>query len=929
MLGEPEALVAPAVPRAARDRASCGAPRARVEPSTIGARSSTESGGRAICPRVPAGTTLDCGGAEAQSSAPTPPSMPTMVGRARTGLASRRRRFRVLARRFVRRRRRAGRTRRGRTAGGCCRSTSSPSSSPTSRSRTPRARCCTCASSRGAPSRRGSSSRSVAEIGGSGTRSGARRSTIASSDARGDRGRAAARRSPTASTSDREATVADLYPRLVDQIARDRLVAAGVKLGDASRIGRRTAIDSFLARAVVARSGAAARTRATPALERRLTRWVDDGLARGEGDDRGGSACISTSARAARSRSSCGCTPTTTRRSACRCRSSGRRATTRSRSCATGDPVGDLEREFAELRPLLADGGDRVRRGAAVRECELDAETVVVLPARPDAAARGARRAGRAADGVAARADAAARERDRAQRAARATQRPAVDVGARRRSTGGSRSATSELTRRSCARSRRRRARSSRSTAAGRRCARRREARAALPRADGSRASASSQLVRARLGPRDRRGGARAGGRCRSTARSRAAPASDARFRRCGRRRGCGTTCSRSRSRGTGGCGCSAISVSAAMLADDMGLGKTVQAIAMFVSERAQFGREALGPTLVVCPMSVARQWVRELIASRPVCACICITARRGSRTRRCTRKAHATSTSSSRRTTSRRATSRRCSSSTGTGCSRRGAGREEPADRRARSLRLLRARRRVAMTGTPIENRLGELWAIMDLLNPGLLGSREWFNRAFARADRARRTTSTALERLRGIVRPFILRRAKDEPEVELDLPPITVGKDYCRLTIEQASLYQATVDTWLPRIEAARGSVRPPRRGARDARAAEAGVQPPGDADAGRRRRSTDARASSSGWSSCCSAMPAGDKALVFTQYPSFDRFVAVSRASGSVREVEFFHGAAERDGSASELLTEFASEERAARKCSSSRSARAAAG
>ena len=52
--------------------------------------------------------------------------------------------------------------------------------------------------------------------------------------------------------------------------------------------------------------------------------------------------------------------------------------------------------------------------------------------------------------------------------------------------------------------------------------------------------------------------------------------------------------------------------------------------------------------------------------------------------------------------------------------------------------------------------------------------------------------------------MRPFILRRAKDSPEVELDLPPITVEKDYCRLTVEQASLYQATVDNWLPRIEA-----------------------------------------------------------------------------------------------------------------------------
>ena len=89
-----------------------------------------------------------------------------------------------------------------------------------------------------------------------------------------------------------------------------------------------------------------------------------------------------------------------------------------------------------------------------------------------------------------------------------------------------------------------------------------------------------------------------------------------------------------------------------------------------------------------------------------------------------------------------------------------------------------------------------------MDILNPGLLGSREWFDRMFARPIEVEKDEA-ALERLRAMVQPFILRRAKDEPEVELDLPPITVEKDYCRLTIEQASLYQATVDSWLPRIE------------------------------------------------------------------------------------------------------------------------------
>jgi SNF2 family DNA or RNA helicase len=113
----------------------------------------------------------------------------------------------------------------------------------------------------------------------------------------------------------------------------------------------------------------------------------------------------------------------------------------------------------------------------------------------------------------------------------------------------------------------------------------------------------------------------------------------------------------------------------------------------------------------------------------------------------------------------------------------------KNPQTKRARSLRLLRTRRRVAMTGTPIENHLGELWALMDLLNPGLLGPREGYTRTFAHPIQVEKDDE-ALFRLQGIVRPFILRRAKDDPEVELDLPPITVTKDYCRLTVEQASL-------------------------------------------------------------------------------------------------------------------------------------------
>ena len=214
----------------------------------------------------------------------------------------------------------------------------------------------------------------------------------------------------------------------------------------------------------------------------------------------------------------------------------------------------------------------------------------------------------------------------------------------------------------------------------------------------------------------------------------------------------------------------------------------------------------------------------------------------------------------------------------------------KNPATKRARALRRLSARRRVAMTGTPIENRLGELWAIMDIVNPGLLGSRESFDRTLARPIEAY-GDEKALERLRGIVRPFVLRRAKDDPEVELELPPITIGKDYCKLTVEQASLYQATVDRWMPRIEeqqqtfGQRGSVLAMlsqlKRVCNHPELLLATGQPL-EGRSGKLDRLVE----------LLEQVPAGDKALVFTQYPGFDRLVPYLHERLGT-EVGFFHG------------------------------------
>jgi hypothetical protein len=343
-----------------------------------------------------------------------------------------------------------------------------------------------------------------------------------------------------------------------------------------------------------------------------------------------------------------------------------------------------------------------------------------------------------------------------------------------------------------------------------------------------------------------------------------------------------------------------------AILADDMGLGKTVQAIAMLASEREE--TPEIGPTLVVCPMSVVKQWAAEIERFAPT---LRVLSHHGVARLKGDALVEGVLTSDVVVTSYDIAT-RDIETLELVAWDRllldEAQDIKNPATKRARALRRLQARRRVAMTGTPIENRLGELWAIMDIVNPGLLGSRERFDRNFARRIEELHDEQ-ALERLRAIVRPFVLRRAKDAPEVELELPPITIEKDYCRLTVEQAALYQATVDRWLPRIEEQHGAFG--RRGSVLAMLSQLKrvcnhpelLLPTGEALDGRSGK-LDRLVELLG------RVPDGDKALVFTQYPGFDRLVPhLAEQLGA--QVGFFHGrltARQRD----DVLRAFESED-----------------
>jgi non-specific serine/threonine protein kinase len=127
-------------------------------------------------------------------------------------------------------------------------------------------------------------------------------------------------------------------------------------------------------------------------------------------------------------------------------------------------------------------------------------------------------------------------------------------------------------------------------------------------------------------------------------------------------------------------------------------------------------------------------------------------------------------------------------------------------AARTTQSVRAIPAERRIAMTGTPVENRLTELWSIMQFLNPGLLGSERAFREHFAVAIE-RDGDDEAAEHLRRVTTPFVLRRLKTDRSIISDLPDKLEIKEFCTLTREQAGLYQAVVDDMLAKIDRSDG--------------------------------------------------------------------------------------------------------------------------
>ncbi|MET7320865.1 DEAD/DEAH box helicase [Streptomyces sp. NPDC005549] len=229
-------------------------------------------------------------------------------------------------------------------------------------------------------------------------------------------------------------------------------------------------------------------------------------------------------------------------------------------------------------------------------------------------------------------------------------------------------------------------------------------------------------------------------------------------------------------------------------LADDMGLGKTVTVIALHLR------RARTEPTLVVCPASLLGNWQREIERFAPGVP---------------VRRFHGPDRTLDDLTggfvlttygTMRSAATSLAEQSWGMVVADEAQHVKNPYSATAKALRTIPSPARVALTGTPVENNLSELWALLDWTTPGLLGPLKSFRARHARAVE-NGEDDQAVERLARLIRPFLLRRKKSDPGIVPELPPKTETDHPVPLTREQAALYEAVVRESMLAIEEAEG--------------------------------------------------------------------------------------------------------------------------
>ena len=238
-------------------------------------------------------------------------------------------------------------------------------------------------------------------------------------------------------------------------------------------------------------------------------------------------------------------------------------------------------------------------------------------------------------------------------------------------------------------------------------------------------------------------------------------------------------------------------------LADDMGLGKTPTALAHILS------RNASKPTLVICPLSVVHNWESEAKKFTP--SLKVFVAHGGGRPTgpsliNCIQESdivvttYATATRDIHDLAQVQWDLLICDEAQFI---------KNHHTNAAAAVREIQAHQKIALTGTPVENRLSELWAILDAVNPGMLGGISWFREKFATPIETHNDPS-ALESMRHLTDPFILRRTKDDKSLVPDLPEKIEQVAWAKLTHEQAALYKAVLDEFLTEASQSEGMKR-----------------------------------------------------------------------------------------------------------------------
>ena len=237
-----------------------------------------------------------------------------------------------------------------------------------------------------------------------------------------------------------------------------------------------------------------------------------------------------------------------------------------------------------------------------------------------------------------------------------------------------------------------------------------------------------------------------------------------------------------------------------ACLADDMGLGKTPQLIGFLLQLKSEERLDQ--PTLVVCPTSVLNNWEREVQKFAPTLSTLIHHGDQRSKGKafvKAVKQKNIIITSYSLIYRDIKSFEQ---------VEWQGIVLDEaqniknPQAKQSQAVRKLSTQFRIALTGTPVENRLTELWSILDFLNPGFLGTQQFFRRRFA-TPIEKYGDKESLQIMRSLVRPFILRRLKTDKTIIQDLPEKQEMTVFCGLSSEQAQLYQQLVDNSLADIE------------------------------------------------------------------------------------------------------------------------------